>query len=63
MMREGLDRADKDGLPVYLEATPEGSLMYPKFGFQLIDSHSFGRHVMEFYIRPASHSCDKGREP
>lgn len=34
LIEPSLERADEEGLPVYLEATPEGALMYPRYGFE-----------------------------
>ena len=36
LMREGLRRADADGSPSYIEATPDGTPMYPKFGYEKV---------------------------
>ena len=54
LMKQGLEWADADGLPTYLEATPEGALMYPKFGFEKVREYGFfdGKYVVEFHIRP-----------
>ncbi|TKA83419.1 hypothetical protein B0A55_00361 [Friedmanniomyces simplex] len=34
LMQCGLEHADRDGLPIYLEATPDGSSMYRRYGFE-----------------------------
>jgi hypothetical protein len=55
-VKAGLDRADAENLPTYLEATPEGALLYPRVGFQKVAEHDFfddGKFVVEFHIRPA----------
>lgn len=55
LVKAGLDRADVDNLPTYLEATPEGALLYPRVGFQKMAEHDFfdGNFIVEFHIRPA----------
>ena len=55
LMNEGLAQADEEGLPTYLESTPEGALLYPKFGFETVKEHAFfdGKFVANFFIRPA----------
>lgn len=60
-MKPGLERADRDGIPTYLEATPEGALIYPKFGFEKISELELfgGRAVMEMHIRPSPKTRDK----
>lgn len=49
----GLEWADNDGVPTYLEATPEGGKMYPRFGFKKIGEHAFfgGEYITEFNLR------------
>ena len=34
MMESVVNLADETGIPIYLEATPEGARAYPKFGFK-----------------------------
>ena len=53
MVDMGLAWADADGVPAYLEATPEGAKIYPKFGFKKVGEYGFfdGAHVCEFHIR------------
>lgn len=55
LLKVGLDRADSDGVPIYLEATPDGALMYPKFGFEKVGELSMfdGQYVIESHVRPA----------
>lgn len=55
LMKEGLDRADTDGVPACLNATPEGALFYPSVGFRKVGEISLfdGAYVTEFHIRPA----------
>ncbi|WPH03335.1 Hypothetical protein R9X50_00621200 [Acrodontium crateriforme] len=36
LMEWGIQQAEKDGLPLYLEATPMGALFYPSLGFEAI---------------------------
>ena len=54
-LNEGLHWADQDNLPVYLEATPEGQLLYPKFGFEKRDEFTMleDRHIVQLFVRPA----------
>lgn len=49
----GLTWADRDGVPTYLESTPEGAKIYPRFGFKTVGEYPFfdGGHVCEFQIR------------
>ncbi|KPM36784.1 hypothetical protein AK830_g9782 [Neonectria ditissima] len=53
MMRWGVERADADGLPCFLEATPNGRGMYEKYGFRVVGQQEFespaGR-VVDFYM-------------
>lgn len=53
MMRWGVQRADEDGLPCFLEATPNGRGMYEKYGFRVVGQQEFespsGR-VVDFYM-------------
>jgi predicted N-acetyltransferase YhbS len=37
LIRTVLVKADQDGLPTYLEATPDGAPVYPRFGFEQKD--------------------------
>ncbi|KAI5461565.1 acyl-CoA N-acyltransferase [Mariannaea sp. PMI_226] len=57
MMRWGVERADEDGLPCFLEATPEGRGMYEKYGFRVLDQQEFdtehGKVLEYFMIRDA----------
>lgn len=54
LLKDILDRADADGVPTYLEATPEGSKLYPSVGFTKIGEHTFfdGNFKLEYFIRP-----------
>ncbi|KAF2137611.1 uncharacterized protein K452DRAFT_291428 [Aplosporella prunicola CBS 121167] len=36
LMQWGMDQADKDGLPIYLESTPAGYSLYKKMGLETI---------------------------
>ncbi|KAJ5900014.1 Acyl-CoA N-acyltransferase [Penicillium taxi] len=40
LLRWGLERADEQGVEVYLNATPSGRPVYAKHGFQALDSFS-----------------------
>ncbi|KAF7549647.1 hypothetical protein G7Z17_g6255 [Cylindrodendrum hubeiense] len=55
LMRWGLERADEDGLPIFLESTPNGRGMYEKYGFRVLDRHEFespdGRTLDFFMLR------------
>ncbi|KAK4547829.1 hypothetical protein LTR36_010548 [Oleoguttula mirabilis] len=54
LMEGGLRQADEDGLPIYLESTPEGVHVYPRLGFEtcselvLVD---YGGHTVKLMIR------------
>ncbi|KAJ5124940.1 uncharacterized protein N7515_008765 [Penicillium bovifimosum] len=37
LLKWGLERADAEGLEVYLSASPEGRPMYEKYGFRVVD--------------------------
>ncbi|KAK7421310.1 hypothetical protein QQX98_002204 [Neonectria punicea] len=53
MMRWGVRRADEDGLPCFLEATPNGRGMYEKYGFRVVGRQEFespGGRVVDFYM-------------
>lgn len=54
LLTPGLERADRERVPTYLEATPAGALVYPKFGFRKVKELAMydGHYVMEFFIRP-----------
>lgn len=49
----GLAWADADGVPTYLEATPEGAKIYPRFGFEKVGEYPFfgGENICEFHVR------------
>lgn len=49
----GLEWADADGVPTYLEATPEAADMYPRFGFEKVGEYGFfdGAYICSFQIR------------
>ncbi|KAL6402103.1 hypothetical protein AUP68_14568 [Ilyonectria robusta] len=53
LMRWGVERADEDGLPCFLEATPNAKGMYEKYGFRVVGQQEFespsGR-VLDFYM-------------
>lgn len=55
LVNEVLARADEEGVPSYLESTPEGAMLYPKLGFEKIKEYVFydGKFVGQFFIRPA----------
>lgn len=65
LLTPGLERADKESLPTYLEATPEGALIYPRFGFRKVSKLVMfeGLYVMEFFIRPAPEACKEDSIP
>lgn len=37
LLRWGLEIADREGLPCWLEATPQGYPLYKRFGFQAVE--------------------------
>ena len=61
MMRYGCDMADKDGLEVYVDASPEGYPMYLKYGFVLkSEKQTTGGldYVERHLARPAKKHAD-----
>lgn len=53
MMRWGVERADQDGLPCFLEATPGARGMYEKYGFRVVGEQKFDSpygEVLDFYM-------------
>ncbi|KAJ5183801.1 hypothetical protein N7492_001417 [Penicillium capsulatum] len=53
LLKWGLERADQDGVEVYLSSSPEGKPMYEKYGFQSQNSFSpFPGYVQLNMIRP-----------
>lgn len=53
MMKWGIERADEDGLPCFLEATPNGKGMYEKYGFRVFGEQEFDSpdgELLEFYM-------------
>lgn len=54
LLKWGLGCADEEGVEVYLSSSPEGRLMYEKYGFQGKNSFSpFPGYVQLNMIRPA----------
>ena len=53
LLQYGLSQADKQGLPVYLEATPDGALLYPHFGFESLGVEWFfdGQCSVNYMLR------------
>ncbi|KAF7562305.1 hypothetical protein G7046_g1827 [Stylonectria norvegica] len=53
LLRWGVERADAEGLPCFLEATPNGRGMYEKYGFRVVGEDEFvspeGK-VLEYYM-------------
>ncbi|OJD32508.1 gnat family [Diplodia corticola] len=37
LVRWGIEQGERDGVPVYLEATPDGYFLYKKLGFEQVD--------------------------
>lgn len=62
LLKWGLDRADADGLPTYLDSTPPGKALYEKAGFKVVkelyfDLKPWGKdHVVTTWpmVRPLS---------
>ncbi|KAJ5555760.1 hypothetical protein N7535_008193 [Penicillium sp. DV-2018c] len=53
LLRWGLERADAEGLEVYLSASPEGRPMYEKYGFRAVDtSMPFPGYEQTAMLRP-----------
>ncbi|KAH7191974.1 acyl-CoA N-acyltransferase [Fusarium flagelliforme] len=57
LIRWGVERADAEGLPCFLEATPKGRPIYEKYGFQMkgqdVFEWSFGKSVETYMERDA----------
>ncbi|RGP78045.1 gnat family [Fusarium longipes] len=57
MLRWGTERADAEGMPCFLEATPKGRPIYEKYGFRMkgenVFEWSFGRSVETYMERDA----------
>lgn len=52
LLKWGLERADAEGLEVYLSASPEGKPLYEKFGFRIVDTYSpYPGYVQSAMIR------------
>ncbi|GAB1726200.1 hypothetical protein NU195Hw_g5286t1 [Hortaea werneckii] len=53
LLREGLEQADAQGLPAYLESTPEGAFLYPRLGFETLEVIEMldGRYRTSIMIR------------
>ncbi|KAB2575427.1 Puromycin N-acetyltransferase [Lasiodiplodia theobromae] len=47
LVKWGLEQAEKDGVPVYLEATPSGKFLYAKLGFETVIEYDMARYVPE----------------
>ncbi|KAF2200009.1 acyl-CoA N-acyltransferase, partial [Delitschia confertaspora ATCC 74209] len=41
LLEWGIKQADQDGVPMYLEATPPGKVMYERLGFEVLDVAEF----------------------
>lgn len=55
LLKWGLTRADAEGVETYLSASPEGKLMYEKYGFRSVDTFSpFPNYVQDVMIRPVT---------
>ncbi|KAK4902666.1 hypothetical protein LTR27_000604 [Elasticomyces elasticus] len=55
LMQFGIESADKNGLPIYLEATPDGMPMYrARFGFEAVGQFEIanGQYKVVLMIRP-----------
>lgn len=55
MLKWGLDKADEEGKPIYLDATPQAKGMYEKYGFRVVDQRIIetpeGDAVAPFMVR------------
>lgn len=47
LVQWGLEQAEKDGVPVYLEATPMGAFLYKKLGFEEVDEVDLTRFMLD----------------
>lgn len=60
LLQWGLDRADRDGLEVYLSASPAGRPLYEKRGFQVVEIEEvFPDSQQAYMLRPKSESWGK----
>lgn len=50
LLKWGLDRADKDGLPVFLSASPAGKPIYEKRGFRVVRMEEVDRGYVQAYM-------------
>ncbi|OJJ84639.1 GNAT family N-acetyltransferase [Aspergillus glaucus CBS 516.65] len=52
LLKWGLDRADNDGVPVFLSASPAGKPMYERRGFRVVQEEEVaGGHVQAYMVR------------
>ncbi|KAL1625065.1 hypothetical protein SLS56_007573 [Neofusicoccum ribis] len=45
LVRWGMEQAEMDGVPVYLEATPTGRILYTKLGFEKVDEFDVSKFL------------------
>jgi GNAT superfamily N-acetyltransferase len=50
LMNWGVERADEDGLALYLDAAPMAKALYEKFGFKTVDSLTFDDGKLTQYM-------------
>lgn len=63
MMRWGMGRADEERVACYLDSTPEGKLLYERFGFgDAVETWSFfdERYRHSFMVREAKGGAGRG---
>lgn len=52
LLKWGLERADRDGVPVFLAASPAGKPMYERRGFRVLGTEEIaGGYVQAYMVR------------
>lgn len=50
LLKWGLERADRDGLEMFLSASPAGRPIYEKKGFRVVEMEEFARGYVQAYM-------------
>lgn len=50
LLKWGLERADRDGLEVFLSASPAGKPIYEKKGFRVVEMEEVARGYVQSYM-------------
>ncbi|KAI1343563.1 acyl-CoA N-acyltransferase [Xylariaceae sp. FL0016] len=61
LLRWGLEKADADGLEVFLGSSPWGAPVYTKHGFDTVETMTFddGKYLERFMLRPARRADER----